>query len=176
MQLLCDCHHVPLIWNKDPQDKHGGFWRCRVRLKEHTRRWEATPSGRERKRERDRVYRQRHAEAISERRRIKRAENPEPNRQRVREWAQANPDRARALSARTQQRRRARKAHVVSGPWTRDQVWLRDEGRCWICGGPLSPENWHVDHVIPISRGGPDTFENVRAAHPACNIRKGARL
>lgn len=39
--------------------------------------------------------------------------------------------------------------------------------------------NWqnglNIDHVIPISLGGPDTLENVRPTHVLCNIKKGAR-
>lgn len=40
-------------------------------------------------------------------------------------------------------------------------------------------ENWEVglniDHVVPISLGGPDTIENVRPTHVLCNIKKGNR-
>jgi 5-methylcytosine-specific restriction endonuclease McrA len=33
----------------------------------------------------------------------------------------------------------------------------------------------NIDHVIPISFGGPDTLENVRPTHVLCNIKKGNR-
>jgi 5-methylcytosine-specific restriction endonuclease McrA len=32
-----------------------------------------------------------------------------------------------------------------------------------------------VDHVIPISKGGSDTLENVRPSHAICNMQKGVR-
>jgi 5-methylcytosine-specific restriction endonuclease McrA len=32
-----------------------------------------------------------------------------------------------------------------------------------------------VDHVIPVSKGGSDTFDNVRAAHNSCNRRRGVK-
>ena len=34
----------------------------------------------------------------------------------------------------------------------------------------------HIDHVIPISKGGSDTLDNVRPAHAICNLRKGTNL
>jgi hypothetical protein len=33
-----------------------------------------------------------------------------------------------------------------------------------------------MDHVIPLSKGGPHIEENIRPAHAVCNLRKGARL
>lgn len=40
--------------------------------------------------------------------------------------------------------------------------------------------NWkmglHIDHIIPIVRGGSDTLDNVRPAHAFCNLSKGAKI
>lgn len=40
--------------------------------------------------------------------------------------------------------------------------------------------NWqnglHIDHVIPISKGGSDTLDNVRPSHAKCNLSKGNRI
>src|SRR6266511_222792 len=54
---------------------------------------------------------------------------------------------------------------------TRRAVFARDEWTCQYCGG--SAEN--VDHVIPRSRGGGHTWENVVAACRKCNARKENR-
>jgi 5-methylcytosine-specific restriction endonuclease McrA len=56
---------------------------------------------------------------------------------------------------------------------TRLFVWQRDEGRCRNCG---SQENLHFDHVIPRSRGGSSTAENIQLLCRQCNLRKGATL
>lgn len=45
---------------------------------------------------------------------------------------------------------------------------------CWICGDDISDE-MHVDHVKPLSKGGPHMLSNLRPACPECNIRKGAQ-
>lgn len=50
-------------------------------------------------------------------------------------------------------------------------VKKRDEGRCQYCGD-LSPGG-HIDHVIPLSRGGTDSIENLKWSCPTCNLSKG---
>ena len=47
-----------------------------------------------------------------------------------------------------------------------------DDGVCGICGGDLDPFDFHVDHVIPLARGGEHSYANVQVAHPLCNWRK----
>ena len=54
----------------------------------------------------------------------------------------------------------------------RRQVFERDAYRCQHCGGW---ENLCADHVIPESRGGPATFENLQTLCRSCNSIKGAR-
>jgi 5-methylcytosine-specific restriction endonuclease McrA len=54
----------------------------------------------------------------------------------------------------------------------RRAVFARDEHRCQYCGGLAE----NIDHVVPRSRGGPHTWENVVAACRRCNARKEDRL
>lgn len=54
---------------------------------------------------------------------------------------------------------------------TRRAVFARDGWRCVYCGGGAET----IDHVLPRSRGGRHTWENVVAACARCNHRKGAR-
>lgn len=53
----------------------------------------------------------------------------------------------------------------------RRTVFARDESRCQYCGGPAE----NLDHVVPRSKGGPHTWENVVAACRRCNARKEDR-
>ena len=57
-------------------------------------------------------------------------------------------------------------------PLSRRSVFVRDGHRCQYCGA--AAEN--IDHVIPRSRGGEHTWENVVAACRPCNSRKQDRL
>jgi 5-methylcytosine-specific restriction endonuclease McrA len=58
---------------------------------------------------------------------------------------------------------------------SRTEILNRDKGICGICGKKID-SRWHVDHVIPIARGGRHVKENVQASHPSCNQKKGARF
>jgi hypothetical protein len=52
------------------------------------------------------------------------------------------------------------------------QVLERDGYRCVTCGTHL---DLSCDHIIPESKGGPTTFENLQAMCRTCNSKKGAR-
>lgn len=52
----------------------------------------------------------------------------------------------------------------------------RDGLVCGICGGAVAPDDVHIDHIVPWSRGGAETLSNLQVAHSLCNMRKGARV
>jgi 5-methylcytosine-specific restriction endonuclease McrA len=56
-------------------------------------------------------------------------------------------------------------------PLTRRAVFARDGGRCVYCGGVATS----IDHVVPRSRGGTHTWDNVVAACRRCNHTKADR-
>lgn len=66
-------------------------------------------------------------------------------------------------------------------------LYRRDAGRCYICGGLCNWNDWRtadsgnkypgdtyptIDHVLPVSKGGCDSWDNVRLAHWRCNLQK----
>lgn len=57
--------------------------------------------------------------------------------------------------------------------FTRFNVFLRDRFTCQYCG---AREDLTFDHVVPRSKGGHTTWENVVAACSPCNLRKGDGL
>ncbi|OZE35616.1 MULTISPECIES: HNH endonuclease [unclassified Rhodococcus (in: high G+C Gram-positive bacteria)] len=65
----------------------------------------------------------------------------------------------------------------------RTKVYERDQWTCGICAEPIDPDcaypsmdSASLDHIIPISRGGPHRYTNVQAAHLGCNIAKADRV
>lgn len=56
---------------------------------------------------------------------------------------------------------------------TRRAVLARDNHRCQYCG---SRAHLTIDHVIPRSRGGATTWDNIVTSCAPCNTRKGDRL
>lgn len=68
--------------------------------------------------------------------------------------------------------------------WSRRAVLQRDGYRCIYCGvqagelqkgQALARQDFTVDHIIPRSRGGRNTWGNTACACPVCNHRKGDR-
>jgi 5-methylcytosine-specific restriction endonuclease McrA len=55
---------------------------------------------------------------------------------------------------------------------SRKNILRRDNHRCQFCG---SSSSLTIDHIIPKSRGGEDTWENLTTACIKCNNRKGDR-
>lgn len=52
----------------------------------------------------------------------------------------------------------------------------RDGWTCGICGQPIAGErDLHVDHIVPLCRGGRSDDSNLQATHARCNLRKGGR-
>jgi 5-methylcytosine-specific restriction endonuclease McrA len=60
--------------------------------------------------------------------------------------------------------------------FTRFNVFLRDAFSCQYCSATKPTPDLTFDHVVPRSRGGRTTWENVVAACGPCNLRKGSRL
>ncbi len=58
---------------------------------------------------------------------------------------------------------------------TRKNLMLRDAHQCQYCARRPPVRDLNIDHVIPRSRGGEDSWENLVTACRVCNLRKGRR-
>jgi 5-methylcytosine-specific restriction endonuclease McrA len=57
--------------------------------------------------------------------------------------------------------------------FSRANVYTRDGYKCCYCGHKKAPRDLTYDHVIPRSRGGKTTFQNIVTSCKPCNLRKG---
>ncbi len=57
----------------------------------------------------------------------------------------------------------------------RKNIFARDRNQCQYCGKTFSTSELSIDHVVPKSQKGEDTWENLVCACTACNARKGGR-
>lgn len=124
-----------------------------------------------------------HAHVVSKRtpeseaaRRARAYANPE-TRERLlakhREWSKANPEKGREYARRYQARMRAATVEDVDY----GAILERDGMVCHICGRDIAElGELHMDHVIPLARGGEHSMANVKPAHSTCNLRKHAKL
>lgn len=99
--------------------------------------------------------------------------NPEKAREIDREWRKRNPLKVRAKGM----RRTARKKNaegVYTGNDVQKQYQLQ-KGKCYWCHKKVDTK-YHVDHVIPLAKGGTNWPSNIVIACPYCNQSKGCKL
>lgn len=60
--------------------------------------------------------------------------------------------------------------------FSRINILLRDGHACQYCGRKLKRQQLNIDHVIPRSKGGMTTWDNVVTSCHPCNRRKGGKL
>lgn len=90
--------------------------------------------------------------------------------------------------------RRAAKRDIEDTYWkaiTLEKLYDRDKGICYICGGNCDWNDIYIDadgnriigpnyptrdHVIPISKGGDNTCDNIKLAHMRCNSVKNNKI
>ena len=142
----------------------------------------------DKERERNKKYRESHKET----RNIKRRErhlliNEKENKQsrewylnnkdkhleNGRKWRKNNRDKARSIT----ERYRAAK-FSNGGSYTQRDVckkYAMQMGKCFYCGESLK-NNYHVDHVVPLSRGGSNYCGNIVISCPSCNSSKGNKF
>tara|TARA_R110002167_G_scaffold104976_2_gene270275 strand:- start:915 stop:1439 length:525 start_codon:yes stop_codon:yes gene_type:complete len=134
--------------------------------------------------ERNKEYYQNNKEQIKEYYKEYYQDNKEQINEQQKEYKQNNPHKRREQN----RKRRALKQRNTHKPYNEDQVLKLYGTDCHICKKPISlsanrssgapgwEQGLHLDHVIPLSKGGADTLENVKPAHGLCNMQKSASI
>lgn len=60
-----------------------------------------------------------------------------------------------------------------TAPIDRRALYERDRGRCAVCGVLVPADDFHLDHIVPLSRGGAHGPENLRVTCEDCNVNLG---
>lgn len=139
------------------------------RLREGHQRWVAANPERVREGKR-RCYEAKKAEYKAHTRKVA-LDNPERTRSYKRAWAKRNPAKVQELRMRYNAQKVAATIETVDY----EAIYRRDKGICHICQNPVPRSRLHFDHVIPLSKGGPHSMENIKVSHARCNMRKGNR-
>lgn len=135
-----------------------------------------------------RRYREKNADKIRERNkewaRLDYAKNPRRNIDSAQRWQRKNPDKVREIEAgrckvkaRIRANIRRKSISDAGGKFTAEDVRriMRMQGsRCIYCKVDCS-KTYHVDHIIPVSKGGSSWPENLQILCPRCNLSKSAK-
>lgn len=100
-----------------------------------------------------------------ERNRIRKAET-------CKQWRKQNPVKVAEYG----HKHRARKKAAQIGEVSYARILARDGMFCYLCSSQIAQHALSFDHVIPLSRGGAHSEDNVRPAHRVCNMRKQGKL
>jgi 5-methylcytosine-specific restriction endonuclease McrA len=105
--------------------------------------------------------------------------NKEKYAERSKKYCQT--ERGKSVSYRSRLKRRSYKHKVIFTPIERKQILDRDNWECKNCGIKVhdrrtgewnTPDKAHIDHVVPISKGGNSEPKNLRVLCRTCNLSK----
>lgn len=133
-------------------------------------------------------------------RRQDRKSNPEKYREKSRRWRANNPEKAKEINAKQYQKNRekilARKKQYwqenpdirqsarasynarkrsAEGSFTSADVLRMKESQSMMCNGcrcDMNETGYHIDHIVPLSRGGTNWPSNLQLLCPTCNHKK----
>lgn len=100
--------------------------------------------------------------------------NREARLQHSRVYRKNNPESARLASHRRKALRRNAQGRVTAQDIRTMKKAQRS--RCYYCKAKFVNDKYHVDHVIPLSRGGSNSPENLVLACPSCNLSKHNKM
>jgi 5-methylcytosine-specific restriction endonuclease McrA len=89
-----------------------------------------------------------------------------------REWVNKNREKRREINRASELRRRAAKIKSPFDNFSTLDVMQRWGDKCYYCGAKFE----HIDHYIPLSKGGSHTLENVRPSCSFCNTSKNNKM
>lgn len=124
-----------------------------------------------------RKWEQRNRERVRANHRNWRANRTEEQLEAERQWRREYAKRNR-LQLNAKARRRRVLVRGAEGSHTVEEVWQMSEDQdhlCAYCETPLMGD-FHVDHLVPLSKGGSDYAENLAIACALCNVRKSSLM
>lgn len=111
------------------------------------------------------------------------------NTRRATDWNKNNPDRRKEICKNWNNRnyeltryykakRRKRVKNLSDGTLTPKSLKNLPKDFCGICGNILDwsdKSKIHLDHIVPLSKGGSHSITNVQWSHAKCNLSKGSK-
>lgn len=99
-------------------------------------------------------------------------ENIEKEKIRVKYWQKANPETIKIINKNRRARKRNAEGKYSLGDIKR--ITLQQNNKCAYCSIELKKIR-HIDHIIPLIKGGSNWPSNIQILCPSCNMRKQAK-
>lgn len=163
--------------NRERANKQSQFWRKNNPDKARIIAAKSHKKHREERIERASKYRRANRELIKEQQYRYVMNNKEKVMESKRKWALAHPDKVRAFRLANEQLRRARQKRATIGNVAEIKkfyIYVHTCGiiNCTYCGNLVPKGKRHVDHRIPLSRGGEHSLTNLVPSCSSCNLKK----
>lgn len=103
-----------------------------------------------------------------------RKNNKESIAQRFRDWCAKNPEKVRARNLKAKAKRR----YGTIGKFTKEdieKILMAQRHKCAYCHANLKKIGYHLDHIIPLAKGGTNWPNNIQACCEDCNWEKNAK-
>lgn len=163
-------------WRKENPEEYRQYQRewkkkNRKKISEYNRRWRTENP--EKAKYFSRRWKKNNPEKVRENAARWRKNNPEKVREYRKKSMAINPEKRRAK----RHKRRARERGATGKHSAADikTIYRRQKGRCYWCLISLNGE-YHVDHRIPLARGGSNDASNLVISCPECNMKKGDKM
>lgn len=139
--------------------------------------WDESSGIRQRNIERCSKWVSENISAVYEKMRLYYVQNTDRVKARVRQYKKDNPEKTKLLGRIKANRRRARLSTSGKNYTRRDveRIFKAQRGKCANCGKSLSG-GYHIDHRVPVAKGGDNSPENIELLCGPCNLKKGAKL
>lgn len=190
-------------FSKNKKMKDGYLNKCKVCTKqyrqdnaEHIK--EIGKKYREENKEIKNEYYQKNKESIKKKRKKRYETNKESENEYSKRYSQKNAeslkeknkqyrnsDKGREVSYKRSLKRRSYKHKVQFTPHERSEILERDNWTCQYCnitvhdrhtGDWNTPDKAHIDHIVPLSKGGSSELNNLQVLCRTCNLSKNDKL
>lgn len=136
----------------------------------------------------NREYERNNREKVNAKRRKHYARDPKRGVEKTMRWARKNPEKRLATYRRfhvqnpekSREYHNRRRALILESAEHHTAVDIQrqyecQKGHCYWCEKPVG-DAYHVDHIIPLAKGGDNSARNICISCPTCNSRKGSKL
>jgi 5-methylcytosine-specific restriction endonuclease McrA len=133
--------------------------------------------------EQNKKYREENKQKIREKQKEWESNNRDHVNSKCREWRKNNPEKAFLIAKRYRQANPEAKALIAHNRRTLikgdkpttdivRKLYQSQNGKCVCCGADLKKHGFHLDHIVPLSKGGRHIDSNLQLLTPTCNRSK----